>query len=110
DQLPRRTLMALTIRIGIFGGAAHRLTPSAPYGGMMRSLVTRTFTLNPGRTLIVGWMPRARFVICWPAWLMAPAAFAAMPWPMVGTYPLTFPWGTTTPAASTLPSATPVST
>jgi hypothetical protein len=41
--------MALAIRIGIVGAAAHRLNPSAPYGGMMRSLVTRTFTLNPGR-------------------------------------------------------------
>lgn len=74
------------------------------------SLVTKTFTLNPGQILIVGWMLSALLVICWPAWLTAPAAFAAIPWPMVGTYPETFPCGTTTPAARTLPSAMPVIT
>ena len=34
---------------------------------MTMSLVTKTLTLKPGRTLIVGWMFKARLVICWPA-------------------------------------------
>ena len=37
-------------------------------------LVTMTFTLKPGRTLMVGWMARFFCVICWPAWLTAPPA------------------------------------
>jgi hypothetical protein len=31
------------------------------------SLVTRTFTENPGRTVIVGWSWRFFWVSCWPA-------------------------------------------